>query len=412
MSSTSRPATTAETSPATATGPAATTGGASPAVPPEDGPRARTPESELTGVRYTLPGPDYHAPEVFELERERIFFRNWFYVGREQQVEQPGQWMTVDVVGESVLVVRGKDGALRAFYNVCRHRGARLCEEPSGKVNAAIRCPYHAWGYGLDGRLLTTPYIERGEIDLAANGLWPVHLETWQGFVFVNLDRAEQPRPLREALAVEGDGPLWFERFDLASLRIGHRTDHVVEANWKVVIENYNECLHCPTVHPELVDVIPAYRTGWVGEDGREDGGVSLADGRTTLSADPRSRLPLLPGMGDVEAGSYYGASIFPNMFLDISGREALATCILPLGPTRCRLVTEYLFPREAVESPDFDPSAVVAFNDMVTKQDNDVCERVQRGVQSRAFSHGVFPAKDEYVYRFNQHYLAERDRP
>lgn len=399
MSSTARPATPTTTP---------TGDGAAAAA---DRPRPATPASELTGVRHTLPGPDYHDPAVYELERERVFFRNWFYVGREEQVEGPGQWMTVDVVGESVLVVRGKDGALRAFYNVCRHRGARLCEEPSGKVNAALRCPYHAWGYGLDGRLLTTPYIERGEIDLDSNGLWPVHLETWQGFVFVNLDRGT-PRPLRDALAAEGDGPLWFERFDLASLRVGHRTDHVVEANWKIIIENYNECLHCPTVHPELVEVIPAYRTGWVGEDGREDGGVTLADGRTTLSADPRSRLPLLPGMGDVEAGSYYGASVFPNMFLDISGREVLATCILPLGPARSRLVTEYLFPREAVESPDFDPSAVIAFNDLVTKQDNDVCERVQRGVTSRAFSHGVFPAKDEYVYRFNQHYLAERDRP
>jgi len=362
-------------------------------------------------VRHTLPGPDYHDPAVYQVECERIFFRSWFYLGREQQVEEPGQWITAEVAGESVLLVRGKDGVLRGFYNVCRHRGARLCEEPAGRVKAAIRCPYHAWGYGLEGQLLTTPYIERDEIDLASTGLWPVQVECWQGFVFVNLDRG-QPQPLRDSLASHQDGPLGFERFDLGSLRVGHRTEHDVEANWKIVIENYNECLHCPTVHPELVDVIPAYRSGWVGEQGRTDGGVTLADGRTTLSMDPRSRLPLLPGMGEVEAASYFGASVFPNMFLDISGREALATCILPLGPTRTRLVTEYLFPRSAVESPDFDPAAVVAFNDLVTRQDNDVCERVQRGVMSRAFSHGVFPAKDEYVYQFNQRYLAERDRP
>jgi glycine betaine catabolism A len=361
-------------------------------------------------ARQTLPGPDYHDPQVFALERERIFFRHWFYVGREQQVEQRGQWMRADVVGESVLLVRGKDGALRGFYNVCRHRGARLCEEESGQVKAAIRCPYHAWAYGLEGQLLTTPYIERDEIDHAATGLWPVHVECWQGFVFVNLSRGT-PGPLRDGLSGDSDGPLTFERFRLDTLRTGHRTVHEVQANWKIVIENYNECLHCPTVHPELVDVIPAYRTGWVGEDGRSDGGVTLADSRTTLSMDPRSRLPLLPGMGGVEASSYFGAQVFPNMFLDVSGREALATCILPTGPTSTRLVTDYLFPAEAVQSPGFDPSAVVAFNDLVTQQDNDVCERVQRGVQSRAFAHGVFPAKDEYVYQFNQRYLAERDR-
>ena len=360
-------------------------------------------------VRHTLPGPDYYDPDVFALERERIFFRHWFYVGREQQLEQPGQWITADVAGESVLLTRGKDGALNAFYNVCRHRGSRLCDEPSGQVKAAIRCPYHAWAYGLDGRLLTTPYIERDEIDHAGTGLWPVHVDSWQGFVFVNLDR-QTPQPLRDSLSSHQDGPLSFERFALHTLRTGHRTVLDVAANWKIVIENYNECLHCPTVHPELVDLIPAYRSGWVAEESRSDGGVTLAEGRTTLSTDPRSRLPLLPGMGDVEAASYYGASVFPNMFLDISGREALVTCILPTGPTSTRLITDYLFPREAVESPDFDPSGVIAFNDLVTQQDNDVCERVQRGVTSRAFSHGVFPAKDEYVYQFNQRYLAERD--
>jgi glycine betaine catabolism A len=363
-----------------------------------------------TPARHTLPGADYHAADVFELERERIFFRHWFYVGREQQVEQPGQWITADVVGESVLLIRGKDGGLRGFYNVCRHRGARLCEQDAGQVKAAIRCPYHAWAYGLEGQLLSTPYIERDEIDRDVTGLWPVQVECWQGFVFVNLSR-RPAAPLRDSLAADQDGPLSFERFRLDSLRTGHRAVHDVQANWKIVIENYNECLHCPTVHPELVDVIPAYRTGWVGEEGRTDGGVTLAESRTTLSMDPRSRLPLLPGMGDLEASSYFGASVFPNMFLDISGREALATCILPLGPTTTRLITDYLFPREAVESADFDPSAVVAFNDLVTQQDNDVCERVQRGVESRAFTHGVFPAKDEYVYRFNQRYLAERDR-
>jgi Rieske 2Fe-2S family protein len=186
-------------------------------------------------------------------------------------------------------------------------------------------------------------------------------------------------------------------------------TSNEVQANWKIVIENYNECLHCPTVHPELVALVPAYRTGSIFESGREDGGVTLADGRMTLATDPRLRLPLLPGLtGQDDAGAYFGAMVYPSMFLDVDGSTALATAVFPTGPRSCRLVTEYLFGPEALEDPGFDPSPVVDFNERVTRQDNEVCERVQRGVSSRAFDHGVFPAKDASVHSFDQRYLRD----
>ncbi|MGH3444316.1 MAG: aromatic ring-hydroxylating oxygenase subunit alpha [Nocardioidaceae bacterium] len=363
-----------------------------------------------TSERHTLPGRDYFTPEVYELDRQSIFFRNWLYAGRARRLGNPGEWMTVDVAGESVLLVRGKDGEIRGFYNVCRHRGTRLCEESQGQVRSYIRCPYHAWSYRLDGRLAGTPYIDKEELDRDNLSLWPVHVDTWQGFVFVSLDQ-ERPPDLRDWLASQHDKPLSFERFGIEELEVAHITVNRMEANWKIVLENYNECLHCPTVHPELVELIPAYRKGWVGQSDREDGGVSLADGRTSVGGDPRSRIPMLPGMGDAEASSYFGAMVFPNMFLDISGQEVLATGIYPTGPTSCRMVTEYLFHPSALADPGFDPTAVVEFNDRVSAQDNDVCERVQRGVSSRCFTHGVFPAKDAYVYAFNQRYLQERDQ-
>ncbi|HET8599610.1 MAG TPA: aromatic ring-hydroxylating dioxygenase subunit alpha [Segeticoccus sp.] len=359
--------------------------------------------------RHTLPGRDYHAPEVYELDRERIFFRSWMYAGRAERLASKGQWMTVDLAGESILLVRGEDGRIRGFYNVCRHRGTRLCEEGEGRARTFLRCPYHAWSYRLDGQLAVTPNIEEDELDRNQLSLWPVHVDTWQGFLFISLDR-EQPPELRQWLAAQHDEPVGLERFRLDELRIGHISVTEVQANWKIVVENYNECLHCPIVHPELVQLIPAYRRGWVEEDGRADGGVSLAEGRTSVGGDPRSRIPMLPGMGEHEASSYFGAMVFPNMFLDVSGTEALATGIFPTGPTSCRLVTEYLFHAEALADPDFDPGPVVEFNDRVTAQDNDVCERVQRGVRSRAFDHGVFPAKDSYVHAFDQRYLRERD--
>ena len=246
-------------------------------------------------IRKTLPGAAYHSEETWALDKERVFYRNWIYVGRAERVARPGAWLRVEIADESILVVRGKDDQLRAFYNVCRHRGSRICDEESGEVRTHLRCPYHAWGYALDGTLVTTPMIEKDEIDRESTSLWPVHLDVWEGFVFVNLSR-EEPRPLLEHLADQMDDPLALARFGLADLRIGHVTTNEVPANWKIVIENYNECLHCPTIHPELVAVVPAYKKGGIFEDGRDDGGVSLADGRTAIVDDPRLRLPLLPG--------------------------------------------------------------------------------------------------------------------
>jgi Rieske 2Fe-2S family protein len=230
----------------------------------------------------------------------------------------------------------------------------------------------------------------------------------WEGFVFVNLSR-EEPRPLLEHLADQQDDPLELARFGLADLRIGHVSSIEVQANWKIVIENYNECLHCPTIHPELVAVVPAYKKGSIFEEGREDGGVTLADGRTTVAADLRLRLPLLPGVRDQgDAQSYFGALVYPTMFLDVDGSACLATAVFPTGPRSCLLVTEYLFNPAALADPGFDPTPIVTFNERVIQQDNDACERVQRGVTSRAFDHGVFPAKDAWVHEFDQRYLRD----
>ena len=359
-------------------------------------------------IRTTLPGAAYHSDESYEVDREAVFFRRWIYAGRAERLAEPGSWLRVDIAGESLLLVRGKDDRIRGFYNVCRHRGSRLCDDEQGQVRTHLRCPYHAWGYALDGALAITPMVEPEEIDRDNLSLWPVRTEQWEGFVFVNLSR-DEPRSLLEDLTDQQDNVLELARVGLSELRIGHVSTVDVQANWKILMENYNECLHCPTVHPELVAVIPAYRKGSIFEDGRSDGGVTLADGRTAVAADPRLRLPLLPGLkGRAEGTAYFGAMVYPSMFLDVDGSSALATAIFPTGPRSCRLVTEYLFNPEAFDDPDFDPSPVVEFNDLVTRQDNEVCERVQLGVRSRAFDHGVFPAKDSWVHEFDQRYLRD----
>jgi Rieske 2Fe-2S family protein len=360
--------------------------------------------------RKTLDGRDYHAPEVFDLERERIFARNWFYAGRAEGLDEPGDYLAVEVAGESVLVVRGKDGELHAFYNVCRHRGSRLCDDVSGRMKGAIKCPYHAWAYSFEGRLIGTPNVAKDEIDRDSLGLWPVALETWQGFVFLHLD--PDPIPLEDALAGQHDSPLGFARFHMGELRIGHRTVNEVQANWKILIENYNECLHCPTVHPELVAVVPAFRKGEVYDHHRSDGGVELADGGNSFTRTGHSDLPLLPGISSHDETSLYGCTVYPNMFIDVTGTGAISTLLLPREPGHTTVVTEYLFPPEVIAADGFDPSEIVEFTELVAGQDYVVCERVQRGVRSRAFTHGVLAEKDSLLDDFNARYLAQRAEP
>jgi phenylpropionate dioxygenase-like ring-hydroxylating dioxygenase large terminal subunit len=364
----------------------------------------------MGGVQYTLPGRDYHAAEVFEVERERVFFRHWFYAGRVEALAEAGAFAAVDVVGESILLVRGKDGELRGFYNVCRHRGSRLCEEEStGKLRAAIKCPYHAWSYSLDGRLVGTPLMGKDELDRADYGLWPVTVETWEGFVFVHLGQPTEG--LRDSLAAQGEGSaVEYERFGFGQLHSGHQTVSEVAANWKILVENYNECMHCPTVHPELVAVAPAFRTGNVFEEGRNDYGITMAGGGSGYTKTGTTSLPLLPGIDEHDATSMYGASVFPNMFLDMTGTVAIATRLQPRGPAHTTIITDYLFRPETIAEPGFDPSEAVEFSELVAHQDYVVCERAQKGVSSRAFTHGVFAEKDALPYAFNQEYLKARD--
>ncbi len=358
-------------------------------------------------VSFTLTGADYSAPAIYDLECERIFHRQWFSAFREELVAEAGQFRTVDVAGESVIVVRGRDGDLHAHRNVCRHRGARLCDEQEGRFKGAIKCPYHAWSYAHDGALIGTPNVEADDIDRAALSLWQARVAVWEGCVFVSL--AESGPSLEEWLGDQLDPPLRFASHRVGTLRIGQRTSVEVAANWKILIDNYHECLHCPTVHPELVALVPTYRSGSVSDDARDDAGVALAAGSTSFTHTGRSVHPVLPGLSDTEAGSYYGCVVFPNMLLDLTGTSAIVTTLVPTGPASTTVLTEYLFTADEVAAEGFDPSDVVSFSELVGSQDYAVCERVQRGVSSRAFTRGVLTSKDAAIAEYNARYLRDR---
>ncbi|TME11889.1 MAG: aromatic ring-hydroxylating dioxygenase subunit alpha [Chloroflexi bacterium] len=362
--------------------------------------------------RPTLTGADYTSAVVYEEERERLFFRGWLCVGRSEEIAEPGTYLVRDVVGESVFVVRNRDGEPRAFYNVCAHRGTKLLDdEPAcGHLGKALKCPYHSWSYDFDGHLLATPNVHEDEqFERDDYPLHAIAVGEYGGFLFVSL--AEHPRPLGEWLRNSNETITDFERYRMAELRLGRRLTYDVAANWKIVVENYNECLHCPTIHPELVQVIPLFRKGEVWDGETADGGNLMIEGATSFTATGVSDLPRFPGLLDPDYGMYYGVFQFPNLMVNLHPDSVMAYLIYPNGPGRTTVVSEFYFRPEAIALPGFDPSPTVELWDLISRQDWTVCERAQLGVSSRSFR-GVYPRKDRLLFDFNERWRQELGRP
>jgi Rieske 2Fe-2S family protein len=340
----------------------------------------------------TLPRASYLSPEAFDRERERIFWREWFVVGRAEELAGQGDYVVKDVAGESILVVRTRAGALSAYYNVCRHRGSQLV--PSGGAGCfggGIRCPYHSWTYTLEGELRTAPFLE--ESDGLARGdlsLHPVGVDVWGGFVFVHLTPGEATRRGHTLAGQLGAVPGRLERYPLAELRVARRIEYEVRANWKVVLENYNECYHCGPVHPELCRLVPAFKQRG-GSELDWERGIPHRDGAWTFTATGTSnRLPF-EGLSDDERTRHKGELIYPNLMLSLSAEHVAAFYVLPRGPDHTTIVNEFLFHPDEMAKPDFAPADAVDFWDLVNRQDWAICESVQRGMSSRVFERGYY---------------------
>jgi glycine betaine catabolism A len=352
----------------------------------------------------TLSSADYCAPEVFELERRRIFHSGWSYVCHVDGLPAGGR-RVFDLAGESVVVSRTDEGTVHAFANVCRHRGAQLCAASGdADLRATIRCGYHGWTYGLDGSLIATPRVD-DEFDRDLYGLWPRHVAEWNGLLFVSV--AEQPEPFDVWLNRVAPGLHEWVDLPVPGYRLGARTNTEVAANWKVLIENYAECLHCAVVHPELVNLVPLYRSGHVVPPDHPSTAVGFREGATAFTADGQSTLATLPGLDG--AAEYDGYAVFPNLFFDVTPTVLALTALFPIAADRTRVVTEYVFDAAAVDRQDFDPHAEVEFSELIAAQDYSVCEMVQRGVASSAFTSGALTAKDRYVADFVSLYRRER---
>lgn len=346
-----------------------------------------------------LPARAFLDPAVFAWEQEAWFARDWLCVGRASDLAEPGRYALAEVAGERLILVRDRAGALGAFHNVCRHRGATLLEAATGRL-PRIQCPYHAWTYGLDGRLSRAPHTERlRDFDLAEAGLVPVRCATWQGFIFVSLDPAGPP--LTEALA---DLPAHLAHLDLAGLRRVRSLDYDVAADWKAVAQNYSECLHCPGVHPQLNRITP-YDVGanFVSHGSWAGGYMCLVGGFETLAVDGlRHGRPPLRGWSAADDGRAYYLVVWPNLFLSVLPDYAMIHQVWPRAAGRSLVHCEWLFPPEAVTRADFDPAGVIDFWDLTNRQDWHVCELVQEGMSSRAYVPGRYTLMEDMVHAFD----------
>lgn len=361
--------------------------------------------ARTTHQQLTLEGRYYASPEIYDRETERIFLRQWIFAGRTHVLPNAGDYFVRDFENESVIVVRGDDGELRAFHNACRHRGTRICREAHGQFTAGIRCPYHAWTYGLSGELRGVPNMKDDPHFCRDDWpLKPVALAEWDGCVMLNL--APDPVPFAEAYA-----PFLgkFERWRLGDVVSAHQVVYELRANWKLVFQNYSECYHCPSLHPRLNELTP-YRDSINDlEEGPLLGGpmrMSKAGGSMTMDGERCARP--LPGVAGEDLDLVYYYTVFPNLLLSLHPDYVLMHRIERLAVDRTRIVCEWLFHPEAMARDDFDPKPAIEFWNMTNLQDWEVSERSQDGVSSRFYTPGPYLPLESMIAAWDREYLRQ----
>jgi len=349
----------------------------------------------------TLPQRYFISPEIFAEEQAAIFSAQWVLVGHQSQIGKAGDYFVQEVAGESLIMARDREGSIRGFYNVCRHRGTRLCEDQSGH-SSTIQCPYHAWTYGLDGRLIGVPHMERVPgFDKADYSLHTVNLAVWHGFIFVNL--ADDPPPLEKWFA-----PLAgkFSQWNMPRLRSARRIEYDVRANWKLMFENYSECYHCPGVHPMLSKVSPYDSAENDLTEGPFLGGFMKVNKGKSLTMSGNACALSVGDGNDLQHVFYY--SIFPNMLLSMHPEYVMVHQLWPQSPERTLILCDWFFhPDAAVATdPGYNPDDAIEFWDMTNKQDWHVCELSQQGIASRAYQPGPYSPRESIPAAWDREYL------
>ena len=349
------------------------------------------------GLSRMLPKAAYFDLAVLQWERAHVF-SGWICVGRSSDVPDEGSMATYSVGASSVLVVRDSTGELQAFENACRHRGHELLPCGETAKRRAIVCPYHAWTYDFDGGLRGAPSLPRGDaFDQTEFALNAMPVSDWHGWIFVDPGGAAG-----DFTSHVGELEAIVAPYDAERLRTAVSHDYHVAANWKVIVENYQECYHCPSIHPELTRVSPP-RSGenlrtegdWVG------GWMELREGAETMSLDGRSNGVVMARLDEHEQRTVMYVVVMPNLLISLHPDYVMSHLLMPVAPDLTRVQCSWAFPPEAYERPGFDPSYAVDFWDLTNRQDWAACESVQRGMRSPQYTPGPLAPEEDGVYQF-----------
>jgi Rieske 2Fe-2S family protein len=366
------------------------------------------PSSPLLGRwEPSLPAVSYYDPSVFEREQKGIWARNWVYAGRASDL-RPMTLRRLEVAGQHLILAKDQDGTVTCFHNTCRHRGAELCSAAERALTTRlIVCPYHQWSYSLQGKLVGTPFVAlTDDFQKADYGLFPVHVREWNGFLFVCL--AETAPDFAKAPDL---GLAIYDNWPMAELVTGHTMVTELACNWKIFWENFNECLHCPGIHPDLCDMVPVYKQGimgheeavdWTPETPRPAHGLKPGARTWTKTGQPCG--PEFAGLSEAERDiGYTFVTLLPTMFIVAHVDYVRAVSLRPLGPERTELKAEWLFPKETLDAPGFDLGNVVDFAKTVIREDGDACEMNQRGLKSSRFERGMLAPQEFAIHQFHQ---------
>ena len=351
----------------------------------------------LDGSR-TLPAEAYTSQAVFDWEVEHFFEDGWVCVGRADDLANPGDQRAFRIGTEGILVVRDRDGNLRGFYNTCRHRGHELLEPGTSRNLRAIKCPYHAWVYQLDGSLGAAPrFGDQEGFDKTDYPLVAARIHEWSGWIFVNASGSALP--FEESV---GNLDALLAPWEADRLFVAATHEYVIEANWKTITENYHECYHCPSIHPELCVVTPPDSGDNYPHDGLWVGGsMVLKDFAETMSLTGESNGVRIRGLNDQQAREVYYFGLFPNLLISMHPDYVMTHRFEPLGPGRSKVECQWLFPPEAKDRSGFSPDYASEFWDITNREDWLACESVYRGLQSEGFRQGPFAWSEDEVHIF-----------
>lgn len=357
-------------------------------------------------IQTSLPTSWYLDADHYQRELDAIWYRDWIAVGRVEQIPEPGDYFVARVGTQRIIITRNDNSELHAFHNTCRHRGSTLCTESSGHFsNGRIICPYHTWTYSLDGSLVATPFrADSDDFNFASFPLYDVVIDSWGGFIFVCLH--EQPKQsLSDFVGPAADQ---LEGWPLAEMMIAHEESFSLACNWKIFWENYNECYHCPRIHPELCNVVPTYKQGVFAEyqlsgSDRENADrlsePGVADGMTTWTIDGQSALPDIPGLNaDKKKKGMWFAEILGSMYVVGHPQYVRSVRVSPVGPERTELTVSWLLLPGVAESHPEEIPHMVSLAKLVVEQDGRICEINQQGLHCRRHEAGVLVPQEDAV--------------